>query len=172
MVPKLFLPILLALLLTACGVNVTFDMDQETATIAAAEIAEFDLPAGFNPEFSASLDTYTLVAYTRGDGPSHLYLVQSQQDNDAEKMIQTLDHLVPGEKDSKKRTTVLEIRPISVKGQETTLIITEGTNSSGQVYRQATIFFQGKGGPSLLAFSEPISAWNLVTVDALLNSIR
>ena len=44
---------------------------------AAAEIADFDLPAGYYADFSTTLMGYEVAAYTRGDGPSHIYLIQS-----------------------------------------------------------------------------------------------
>ena len=42
--------------------------------------------------------------------------------------------------------TVTEIRATIVRGQETTLVIIEGMNSEGVIYRQAAAAFQGKGG--------------------------
>ena len=98
--------ILLALLLTACGVDVSLSTDPANVTNAAAEIADFDLPAGYYADFSSDVMGYSVAAYTRGDGPSHLYLIQSDNESDGEKLAQVLDELVIGSGDPQTRMTV------------------------------------------------------------------
>ena len=163
---------ILAFLLAACGTNVAINTDGGKVNNAAAEIASIDLPSGYRPEFTASMNGYTVVSFTPGDDHSHLYLVQSQDVADADKLAQAMDEIVPGASDPEFRMTVLETRPISIRGRETALVISEGTNSEGETYRQALAAFDGKGGPALLVFSEPISAWEPDTVDTLVASIR
>jgi hypothetical protein len=68
--------------------------------------------------------------------------------------------------------TVLETRPITVRGQETTLILSEGITEEGETYRQVMAAFQGKGGPALLVLSEPVTRWNQETVEVFIASIR
>jgi hypothetical protein len=169
---KIILSVLLSFWLTACGLNVTLNTSADEIAASASEIASFDLPAGYSPEFTASLKAYTLVAYTPGDGRSHLYLVQSQDAADADKMKQALQDILPGESDPQTRLTVLETRSVTVRGQETTLVLSEGTNGDGDLYRQAMVAFEGNGGPALLIFSAPETAWNLETTEALIASLR
>ncbi|MDD5467574.1 MAG: hypothetical protein PHS96_07190 [Anaerolineales bacterium] len=140
-------------------------------TQAASRIADFDLPAGYNAEFSASLSGYTAASFRPDNGNSHLYLIQSEKGADGEKLTQMLAQLAPGSTDPQTRMTVIETRPITVRGQEATLIISEGVNSEGETYRQVTVAFQGKGGPALLVLSEPVESWNQESVDAFLASI-
>jgi len=164
--------VMLVFLLTACGVHATLSTQPEKVNSAAAEIADFDVPAGYSPEFSASLDDYTLVSYHPANGHSHLYLVQSENSSDAEKLAEAIYKLNPGSVDTQARMAILETRPITAGVQETSLVISEGTNSDGDVYRQAMLAFEGKHGPALLVFSEPLAIWDLDTVNALLTSIR
>ncbi len=164
--------VLMTVLLAACGMNATLKTDTDKVASAAAAIADFDLPAGYSPEFSASLGDYALVSYTPGDGHSHLYLIQSQVAADADKLAQAMKDIVPGASDPEFRMTVLETRPITVRGQETTLIISEGITEEGETYRQVTAAFQGKGGPALLVLSEPVTRWNQETVETFIASIR
>lgn len=161
--------LILVILLAACSAGKT---NTEKVASTAAEIADFDLPAGYSAEFSASLMGYTVAAYSTGDGHSHLYLVQSTDKADGEKLAQMLNELVPGAGDPQTRMTVIEIRPVTLRGQETTLVISEGVTSEGETYRQATVAFQGRGGPALLVLSEPVESWDQESVDAFIASIH
>ena len=87
-------------------------------------------------------------------------------------MAQALDELVVGSGDPQTRMTVVENRPVMVRGQETTLVISDAVNSEGLSYRQATVGFPGNGGPALLVFSETLENWDQAVVDALISSIH
>lgn len=169
---KTIYPALLSFLLAACGTDATINTNAEKVISAAAEVTDFDLPAGYSPEFTASLEGYTLVSYTPGDGHSHLYMIQSEKESDGEKLDNMLYQIAPGSYDPQTRMTVIETRPVSVRGQEETLVISEGSNGDGELYRQVTVAFQGKGGPALLVFSEPVERWNQESVNAFLASIH
>jgi len=163
---------LMFFLLAACGVNINLNTGQDKVTAIAAEIADFELPAGYSPEFTASFDVYTLVSYAPGKGSTHLYLVQSQDAADTEKLLQAMKDIIPGEYDPEAGMTVIETRPISVRGEQTILILSEGANGDGESYRQAMVAFKGNSGPALLVFSTPVAAWNLETLEALIASIH
>jgi hypothetical protein len=164
--------VLLAFLLSACGINTTINTNTDKVVSVAAEIADFDLPSGYQPEFSASLEGYTLVSYNPGDGHSHLYLIQSEKESDGEKLASMVEQIAPGSYDPQTRMTVIETRPVTVRRQEVTLVISEGVTSEGETYHQVTLAFQGKGGPALLMLSEPVTSWNQQTVDAFIASIH
>ena len=172
---KITLVVILTILMAtffACAPRVAVNSDSAEVSKATAGIADFDLPAGYGPEFTAQLGGYDLVAYNPGDGHSHLYLIQSENEADREKLSQTLADLIPGSSDSNTRLTVIENRPVTVRGQAATLVISDGLNSEGASYRQITLAFQGKGGPALLVFSEPTERWDPSAVDALLASLQ
>ncbi len=164
--------VLLSFLLAACGVDASINTNAEKIISTTAEFTAFDLPAGYSPEFTASLEDYTLVSYTPGDGHSHLYLIQSKKESDGEKLDGMVYQLAPGSYDPQTHMTVIETRPVLVRGQEEKLVISEGINSEGETYRQGTVAFQGKGGPALLMFSEPVTRWDQEAVDALIASIQ
>lgn len=169
---KILFFIFLTMLLTACDAHVAFNTDTDEVIRTADKIADFDLPNGYRPEFSASFEEYTMVAYKPGDNHSHLYLIQSQNPADAQKLEQELNHIMPGTKDRDTRMTVLETHSITVRGQEATLIVSEGTNGDGELYRQVTLVFASKGGPALLAFSQPVTTWDSIQWQALIASIQ
>lgn len=163
---SLFAGIFLTLLsLFACTPN-------EAATDEGPVIAEFDLPAGYAYDFDTSVLGYTVEAYKGQNGPSHLYLIQSEKQSDGDELAKMLSQLAPGSSDPNTRMTVIETRTATVRGQEATVVISEGVNSENLRYRQLTVAFEGKSGPALLVFSESVNAWDQETVDAFLESIR
>lgn len=157
--------------LTACG-TVEATNDSQHVTELASKIADFDPPQGYTAEFSAELAGYTLAAYRGTTDPSHLYLIQSENGADGEELSGMLTQMAPGSSDPNTRLTVIENRPVVIRGQEATLVISDGTNHEGKYYRQATVAFQGKGGPAMLVFSETVELWDQNAVDAFLESIH
>ena len=158
--------------LSACATMVSIDATPEEVANVAIKIADFDIPRGYQPEFSTSLNGYIVVSYNLGDGHSHLYLIQSDNEDDGEKLASMLDQIAPGSYDPQTRMTILETTPVTVRGQEETLVISEGSTSEGETYRQAAVAFQGRGGPALIVFSEPVERWDRTQVDNLLASIQ
>jgi hypothetical protein len=168
---RIALAAILLAILSACG-TMEATNDPEHVMKLASNIADFELPEGYTSEFSAEMAGYTLAAYKGASGPSHLYLIQSEKEADGKELENMLTQLAPGSSDPNTRMTVIENRPVSIRGQEVTLVISDGTNSDGEYYRQITAAFQGKGGPALLVFSETIDRWNDEMIDALLTSIQ
>lgn len=168
---RIALAAILLAILSACG-TMEATNDPEHVMKLASNIADFELPEGYTSEFSAEMAGYTLAAYKGASGPSHLYLIQSEKEADGKELENMLTQLAPGSSDPNTRMTVIENRPGSIRGQEVTLVISDGTNSDGEYYRQITAAFQGKGGPALLVFSETIDRWNDEMIDALLTSIQ
>jgi len=83
-----------------------------------------------------------------------------------------LAQLVPGAGNPDTRMTVSENRTATLRGQEATLIVSEGVNSENISYRQASIAFEGKSGPALILFSESVEAWHQPAFDEFLASIH
>ena len=169
---KMIFLLLVALCLTACDETFSVSTDSENVGNLTAAIADFDLPAGYVPEFTTTVMGYDLAAYARGDGPGHIYLIQSEDVNDWKKLAQALDEIVIGSGDPTTRLTVIETRPVTVRGLETTLVISDAVNSEGRAYRQAAVGFQGNGGPALLVYSESHENWDENILNNLLTSIH
>jgi hypothetical protein len=70
-------------------------------------------------------------------------------------------------------TTLVEQKPVTIRGEETTLSISEGTSDKGVPYRMANATFQGKGeGPALLMVVAPSDQWDEQMVNDFVESIR
>lgn len=152
----MFLILLLALFLTACGVDVSLSTDSGNVTSSAAKIADFDLPAGYYADFSSDVMGYSVAAYTRGDGPSHIYLIQSENEADGQKFDQVLDQIVIGSGDPQTRMMVIGTRSIIVRGQESTLVISEAVLFFGSMF----IFPLTQGLLRLLKYPARVSHQN------------
>ncbi len=169
---KLIFSFLVMGLLAACSPFKSIDTDANETLSAAGEIADFDLPTSFSPEFSASLMGYSIVSFTSGDNRSHLYVVQSENQADREALENVLNELISSKGSIKNRTEVVDTQQAYLNGEEVTVVITDGVNGENKAYRQAMIAFQGKGGPALLVFMTPLEKWDPVILNELIASIH
>jgi hypothetical protein len=158
--------------LTACEANPLLNTDAEKVLEVTEQIVEFPLPVGYKPDFTSSLKGYTLVSYRTENENGHLYFLQSKDAADEENLQNILNNLVPGTSDREGNQIVLDTSPITIRGQETNMILLEGKNSDGKEYRQVIINFEGKGGPAVFVFSELSSDWDLGKVEKLIVSIQ
>jgi hypothetical protein len=163
----------LGLVLGACaGLSLVFTDNPDEMVAAAEGIADLTLPAGFQPEFTASAMDYTVVSYSSGQEGVHLYLLQSTRADDAGMLEEALAEAAPGVYDPQTRLTVLERQTVTVRGQEAALVISDGINGEGQAYRQGAVSFEGRGGPALLIYIAPVESWDRLVVNDLVVSIR
>ncbi len=162
----------LLLVLAACTRPKDWNEPARIVGKTAILIADFSLPPDYEPEFGLHALGYTAVAYKESNNNGHLYLVQSEKAADGAALKQALQNMVPGYRDEEENLVVVEQRPFSIRGRETTLTISEGTGWDGEPVRQATAVFQGKEGPALLILREPVSRWQDAIVVAFLKNMR
>jgi hypothetical protein len=156
--------------LMACTDILVSNFEKESHS--SVDIADFEVPNGFHADYITTMMGYSVMAYSRGDTPSHLYLIQSEKETDADVFIRTIDELIDASGNQQSDITVIERIPIQIRDQETILIISDCHDAEGLPYRQAAVAFQGNGGPSLLVYSVPIENWDMVAVYTLLESIQ
>lgn len=150
--------------------------DSVDVAAAAGQIADFDLPAGYRPEFGVHFLGFTFVGYTPGDGHSHLMMMQFPQGTavDAAGMQRQMRQAAGrgSIQWDDSPTRVVGERAALIKDQEVIFVISEGTNSAGQPFRVMTGVFDGKEGPTFLMIEEPLARWDEAAIDAFLASIR
>jgi hypothetical protein len=182
---KLFFGLAALLTLSVLSVSCTknadtvadpFTTDANKVATVAGTIADFTAPQGYAPEYAAQLAGYTLVAYNPGDGHSHLMLLQAPPEVsvDQDSLIRQLHEMEPQPRTHNRppEMTVVGESQLTVRGQSVTFVIAEGVNSDNHTYRQMLGLFQGKGGLTLLAISEPVTRWDQTAVEAFISSIR
>lgn len=70
-------------------------------------------------------------------------------------------------------TVLVEQRPVTIRGRETTMSISEGKDGRGELYRMASATFDGKAGsPAVLMILVPADQWDEKMVDDLIISIQ
>lgn len=150
----------------------TVNRDPQTVAKVGSGIATYDLPAGFGDGYAADLAGFSLVAYTGSDARSHITLVQIPGRLTLDQAtIEGQMRQVSGT-DEWSGLTVVERQPCRIRGEETTLVVSEGLNHEDQRYRSASATFTGNGGAALVNISMPASRWDQTTIDAFIASLH
>lgn len=153
-----------------------FETNPAQVTTIAADIADFDLPSGYKPTFGMSIAGFKLASYDPGDDYSHIWLMQAPtgtelEGTELEREFQRMSERGPVVAQSKNLQQI-KSEQIKLRGQEVTLITSEGTNRDGATYRQCAAYFNGKGGPAMVIVEQPTARWNEEQVSRFLTSIR
>lgn len=156
--------------------NSTTEDPQEVARVAS-EIATFDIPAGFDTQYGMKISTFSMVQYTTRSEETYIFLTQFPAGTsiNVEEMMRQIrnNSRNPNSPWYNVDTQLIEKRPINIRGQETTLSISEGTSDQGKLYRMANATFQGNGeGPALLMIVGPADEWDSEVIEDFIASLR
>ena len=154
----------------------TTEDPREVAQIAS-EIATFDVPEGFNKQYGMKIGSWSLVQYMTGDENTILFVTQFHADTsiNVEEMMRQIqsNSRNPSSPWYNVDMALVDQQPVTIRGQETTLNISEGTTKEGVFYRMANAEFQGNGdGPALFMIVSPADQWNDQMVEDFLTSIQ
>lgn len=182
------------LVLCACGAAVVFAMglwsfgkfvnfaeqsvseNPEEAVRVGAEIAGYEVPEGFGSPTSIHFGDVTVIDYKTPNDQSHILLAQFPEGTsiNVEEMLRLIKE-GSGDPNSiwyNTDTTLVEQKPVTIRGQQNVLSISEGTSSDGVAYRTATATFDGRGGPALVMVATPLDEWDDVLVERFIASIQ
>ena len=142
---------------------------------AAAKIADFDLPAGYTPEYGMHMMGFDLVGFSSDRGHGHIMMMQfpDDVDMDMESMQEQMRQF--SQMDNRNwnmNMEVIETKTMDVRGQEQTVTISEGTDGDGNTFRQMVTLFEGKSGPALLVMVAQISEWDQAQFEDFIGSLR
>ncbi len=150
--------------------------DSESVGELANSIVDFDLPEGYAPEASVNLLGFKVATFSPGDGKSHLYLMQfpPSAEVNREAMEKQLLQALRSSGQSWDADEMHQVGEIvkTIRDEEVTFTISEGTDNEGATFRAVVGVFQGKSGPALLMFAEPVEKWDEARVGALLDSLK
>ena len=156
-------------------------------TMGAEEVRYFGEPGGFVIELENGFRVYhsgdttvfgdmTLIRYTTQDEMSYIMLAQFPEGTsiNLEEMLRLMEEGTgdPNNVWYSTDTKIIEQKPVTVRGQETTLNISDGTSLQELSYRYATARFEGRGGPALVMVASPVDEWDLGMVDGFISSIQ
>ncbi len=155
-------------------VSQSVESDPQDVTGQAAQVAEFDLPAGFTPQSSMHLLGITLVIYEAPDTSSAIVLLQMPiQGQISEANIRQLQEQMERQYGQRLRDLkIIDQYDKTIRGQPGQVIIQEGANETGVAFRQMLVIFQGQGGLAMLTVFGPSATWDQAAYDRMVDSIR
>lgn len=149
----------------------------EEVAVIASNIADFDVPAGFVNPYGMNIMGFSAVGYFSPDQSTHIFLTELPKNLNlnVEEIMQSMQ-----EQSGKGNVTVnggqftsVEDRPVTIRGQQSTLIIKEGVSSEGETVRVGTVSFDSKqGNQAVLMISSHSDYWDDAMVNALIASFR
>ena len=148
----------------------------QVAVRVGAEIADYEVPQGFVSAYGVHLGDLTLFGYQSPSARSHILLAQFPEGTsiDLDEMLRRIQEVSgdPNNIWSNTDMTLVEQRPVTIRGQETMLSISEGTSSEDVPYRKATATFQGRGGTALVMVAGPVGECDIEIVEEFVSSIQ
>lgn len=156
--------------------NSTTEDPAEVAQIAS-QIADFDVPETFTKQYGMTIATFSMVQYMTNDEDVFLFVTQFPAGTsiNPDEMMREIQNNSrnPNSTWYNNDMHIVEQKPVTIRGEETTLGISEGTSEQGVLYRLANASFQGKGeGPALLMIVGPADEWDTELVEDFIASIQ
>jgi hypothetical protein len=138
-------------------------------------IAGYTVPAGYTSAVATQFAHLEVVGYNGPDGHHHIYLLQlppylTLNQAEIERLLDsnTSDQGSGGV----SALQVVEERPVTIRGQGATLVVSEGVNGEGVPIRSANALFTGKDSQALLSFAGPSATWDESVVTAFIESMH
>jgi hypothetical protein len=154
--------------------------DPEGAAQAAHAIADYELPDGYQEQIAMDFFTYNMVmigpesATTPGSaaGPMIMlaqFKMAANQPQMQEQMRRSFEQQ-SGRRGLKME--VVEVKKVTLRGEEVDVTILEGTDDKGFVLRELITTFPGKDGTALLMIIGPAQYWDEDEIDQFVESIH
>jgi hypothetical protein len=149
-------------------------LDSEPATVAStgSAIASYELPPGFDDGYAGTIAGFTWLPTTATMGRATFISCRGRSGSPGRGCAAAADADCCRRRAEWSGVTVVERYPCQIRGEQATVVVSEGRNHDNQPYRTASVLFIGNGGPALLNFSMPAARWDQEFVDDFLNSIH
>jgi hypothetical protein len=163
------------------GQSVAQAVKTDPTAIAAVgqNIADFDIPEGYEMGgamsimgidyvfiMPASPSPQEMMASLLTQFPASMATSQEQMEQQMKRAFQQQYYQEGVEME------VVETKTITIRGEDATQIISEGTGENGVTIRQLMLFFDGKGGLAALMVMGATSTWDQEAIDDFISSIR
>jgi hypothetical protein len=148
------------------------DDDPEKVTTVSDNIANYTLPSDFGEGQAVRLANFSMVSFTAVDGRTHIYLMQAPAALPIDRDELERQMSLASGTDQWSEMTVIETKPCQIRGEDATLVISEGISHDGSMYRSASAVFVGNGGTALVNISGPAANWDQAMVDSFIESLQ
>ena len=152
--------------------------DPEAAAEAAHQIADYDLPEGYQEQVAMDIMFYSFVMIGPKapsgsvNGPVFM-LAQFQAGVNQEQMEEQLRQSLEQQAGNRGlNMSLVSVEEKTIRGEETQVATYEGSDENGFVMRQVITSFPGKDGTAMLMIMGPAELWDQDMVDAFIESIR
>lgn len=135
--------------------------DWDRVTQLAHQIADFNLPPVFQPDYAAEVLDYTVAAYKSSEGNGHLAFLQAPPYMANKRTSMTWSD-----------ATLIRTDERIIRDHAASLTISDRTNGEGRRYRSLNLVFQGREGTVLLVINLPVEQWDETAIEAFITSIR
>lgn len=140
------------------------------------EIAVFTLPDGFGSPYGIHIGEITSVGFSSHSKNTHILLTQFPEGTsiNTEELLKQVSKysMNPDNAWNNANMKVIEEKPVTIRGQESILSISEGTSSDGTNYRSAITTFDSNKGVTMLIIAGPLEEWDRKMVDDFIVSIQ
>ena len=153
----------------------TTEDPQEIAQVAK-NIVDYQLPAGYGEQFGMSFFGMDIVAFGKDDLAGNVIImmqIPAMFGLNPEEMMQEMERSLQ-QQTGRESVDLQYVDTIqtTIRDQNVTLTVQEGTDSNGTAIRQLTGVFPGKNGMAVLMIAGPTQTWDQQAVDAFLSSLR
>ncbi len=148
------------------------ESDPASITEVGRDIAEYDVPERFNDVYALEVAGFSMVAYRDKVTDGHIFLVQLPDSVDFNPATLEQQFRQAAGTETLAEVAVIQHIPLWIRGQETTLVISEGFNHDNEQYRSASAIFTGKGGQALINISGPAEGWDQSMVESFVASLQ
>lgn len=145
--------------------------DPKEAASVASQISDFELPAGYRIRNTISVLMTTSAFIADQHGQNAIWLAQVSL-GDGVPPDRYLRQSVSAGRYKDVTWEVAETKPITIRGEATTLTVYSGTDSNKQKYHAWAAGFNGKGGRAVLVIVEPEDDWNEDAMQAFVASMH
>ena len=162
------------IMLRSAGWVLNHVIDSEPASVSEVgrTIADYDVPDHYTDAYAAEVADFTMVTYHDVDTDGHIYLFQMPETIQLDPALLETRLRMASDTEVLAKVAVVHHMPCRIRGQETTLVISEGLNHDNRPYRSASAIFPGKGGQALINISGPIEDWDQALVDSFVESFQ
>jgi hypothetical protein len=154
--------------------------DPQGASEAAHKIADYELPEGYQERVAMDFFAYSMVMMgpdsstsPSSAGKPMIMLAQFQMAANQQQMEDQMRRSF--EQQSGRRglkMEVVEVKKMTIRGEEVDVTTLEGTDDNGFVLRQLITTFPGKGGTAVLMIMGTAQTWDKEEIDRFIESIH
>ena len=157
-----------------------FKTDPQGASEAAHAIADYELPAGYQEQVAMDFFAYSMVVISPNPSTSLsssskpiILLAQFQFATNRKQMEEQMTRSIEQQPSRRGlKLEVVDVKTITIRGEETEVTLLEGTDESGLVVRQLITTFPGKDGTAMLLIVGPAEHWDQEEIDKFIESIH